>query len=392
MATEEENNLFAVETGSIGLDKKPVRDIFAGEEKLEPGDPRLEGVNLETLQLGTAPEGFKSEFLSPTVITSDDVQEETPVDEAAKDEEDIARLDRQKRKRDLEAELGIGPAPEAPKLKDTLEKLRTEKGLPAIESDLAEINTDIRELEAAAREQLFDAEGKPQQLGALRGEQRRIAQDAQNKLDALNRKKQTIVDELNMKNSTINQLMQFTQQDFANASAVYQQKFNQNMEFYKMIKSEMSEEEQSAMSKWQVLADQYEQSGLTWDTLNPEQQAHLESLAVRGGMPGLSQFLGAGQGEIKTVNQRTDASGNSYYDVLRIKPDGSMEVESIFRGKEKVPGSGGGTGGGTTDANRSSWVNQGLSASLLTTSNKLVKSKFDKIVDAGVPSDVVEDI
>lgn len=276
--------------------------------------------------------------VSPTVITSDEAEEEPEVDEVAQDAEKIESLERQKRIKELEADLGIGEAPEAPELKDTLTKLRDEEGIPAIESELAEVNKNIAELEAAAREQLFDAEGKPQQLGALRGEQRRIAEDAQRKVDALVRKKQSIVDELNMKNSTINQLMQFTQQDFLNASAVYQQKFNQNMQFYNLINAEMSEEEKSAMSKWQVLADQYEQSGLTWDKLNPEQQEHLEGLAIRGGMPGLSQFLGAGQGEIKSVTSRTDASGNTYFDILRTKPDGSLEVESIFRGQ------GGGSG------------------------------------------------
>jgi len=53
--------LTAVSTGATGKEGD-IFDVFAGTEKLELGDPRLEGVDIASLPPGTAPEGFVSKF------------------------------------------------------------------------------------------------------------------------------------------------------------------------------------------------------------------------------------------------------------------------------------------------------------------------------------------
>ena len=52
-----------VPTQSLGPDGKPIYDVFAGGQHVsDPDDPRLKGVNIDTLQSGTAPQGFQSKF------------------------------------------------------------------------------------------------------------------------------------------------------------------------------------------------------------------------------------------------------------------------------------------------------------------------------------------
>ena len=56
-------NLYRVQTGSVGLDGKPISDVFSGTEHIkDPADARLAGVDISSLPLGTTPAGFTSQF------------------------------------------------------------------------------------------------------------------------------------------------------------------------------------------------------------------------------------------------------------------------------------------------------------------------------------------
>lgn len=377
MATPEEDLLFRVPTGSTGPGEEVISDVFQGTEKLELGDPRLEGVNISDLQVGEAPEGFQTTF-KPAVIMSDAAQAEAPEDPAIADQKEIERLERKKRLQELRSEVEPEEgAPEAESLVDQFGKLREEKGLPGFESELNQLTQQIRELQADAREQAFDAEGKPQQLGALRGEQRKIAEDAQRQIDRLSLRRQAVVDQVNTANSAISKIMELTQQDFQNARQTYNEEFNRNLTFVNMLNADQSKEQQEALVNWQLFAQQYEKAGRTWDSLTPEEQAQIEGLAIRAGIPGASQFIGAvaPPGELSVQN----IGG---FQILR-NDKGEIISTRTLSTKSSID---------TSTPTRTNWVNQGLSSNLLTRSDKLTKGSFDKIVNAGVPVDIVEDI
>lgn len=58
-------NLTRVPTSSVGS-SGPVFDVFSGSDYIkDPTDPRLSGVNIGSLPIGTAPQGFQSSFNTP---------------------------------------------------------------------------------------------------------------------------------------------------------------------------------------------------------------------------------------------------------------------------------------------------------------------------------------
>lgn len=247
--------------------------------------------------------------------------------------------------KDLMEELKA-QAPSAPSLLDDFEAIRSEQGIPALERQLNEVNAQIRDAEAALRQGLNAIETTQVSTRIQSQEQLELRRQAQETLDFLGRRKQALVDELNTKNNVVATIMDLTQQDFQNANTVYAQEFNRNLQMIELLQGLKEQAQATALANWEILANNYESVGLTWDTLNPEQQAQIESLAVKAGMPGLSQFIGANAavGEIKTVTTRTSPSGQSFYDILRVNPDGSLSVESIARGAVRIS-----TGGSSND-------------------------------------------
>lgn len=244
--------------------------------------------------------------------------------------EDIASLIK-----DLKADI-----PEAVDFSELFTTLRSEKGIPAIEAKIVSLNTDIADAEANLR--IVEAEIANKQVSTRvisreQAEQRRIAQE---QIDFFTRQKNTAINELNVKNAAIAQVMELEQLDFQNANDLFSTRFNRALELiafvqdYKTEADKLKNDEQDrALANWQVLASVYESNGLTWDTLSPEQQAGIESLAIKAGFPGLSQFIGAGKGEIQSINKITNKdTGQVSYDIVRRFPDGSISVESTAGG------------------------------------------------------------
>ena len=233
----------------------------------------------------------------------------------------------------------LTPPPPPTSLVNDFEALRSAQGVSAVESQINTVKSDIRNAEADLR--LVEAEIANKKVSTRvidreTAEQRRIAQE---NIDFQNRRLQTLTDELNTKNGLIGQIMSFRQTDYSNASTYYANQFDRALKIIGFFQDYQNAEAQQAndakdraLANWQVMAKVYNENGRSWDMLSPDEQVQLESLAIKAGFPGLSQFVGAGKGEVSNVTSRTDASGGTWWDVLRKFPDGRLEVESIYRG------------------------------------------------------------
>ena len=67
-------DLTKVKTGSVGPDGQPIYDVFSGTEHIQsPTDPRLQGVDINSLPDGVAPTGFQSQFQPVSIQPKDEV-------------------------------------------------------------------------------------------------------------------------------------------------------------------------------------------------------------------------------------------------------------------------------------------------------------------------------
>ena len=237
------------------------------------------------------------------VVTSDEqdkieegqeIEEEEKTDKIVKDQDkEIVERTQAKAIAQLKTDLAalgfeFDPAtgkltkrPALPTYVDDFEALRSEHGLAAIETQLNNLNTEIRDSEAALRLGLNKEGKRLAPMGMIRGEQAELKRQAQEDLDFLNRRKQTLIDEYNTKVSLINTTMKLTQMDYQTAVADYDAKFTQAVNFLNILEGRT---DRAAQEENRQRDD--ERGNLTimsnlikvqnWEELNAEMQSQIQ--------------------------------------------------------------------------------------------------------------------
>jgi LysM repeat protein len=274
-----------------------------------------------------------------------------------------------------------GPRPEVPKLVDLYTSLRGEQEVEALETKVNDLTAEEDRLMAQLKQEMGIEEGKPVPLGVISGRQSERARQIQTEIDFIGVVKARATAELQTKYNVINTIVNLTQTDYGNALADYNQQFNQNLEFYKILEGKrekvydvavqdrrVAEErlsnveikvedwkredavraEESARSNLQIYANLIQSGNLSMSNLSSATQLEISKLEVQSGL-GVG-FLSAVRqdnpnGEIKSITTRQDESGMKYADIISVGNDGQISVSSQPLGQERLPAN---AGGGTT--------------------------------------------
>jgi hypothetical protein len=304
---------------------------------------------------------YLSQFSAPSsVVTSDPLRyaenqkqlEQQQQDQA--DEQELLRLTRRQQIQQLQTLTNTG-SPERPNLVDTYNTLRSQEGIGDLETSL----TDVRKQKLELKNQLNEFENRTSGQGRTQGEVDTAvgveSKKLQEQYDRLTTEESSLVDQLNTKNSVIETIINLTGKDYDNAVQDYNTQFSQTLQTINTIKgiqdTDKTDEERrqdNARANLQILANQLSSGDLQFSQLDPAQQAQINKLELQAGLPigTISSIKDRNpKADIVSTTSRTDASGNAYTDiVIRDKNTGALSVQTILRGKERIPDSGGGTG------------------------------------------------
>ena len=296
-----------------------------------------------------------------TVVTSDSARDaetkkttaeiKADLDEATKDQAEIEKLSRQKMIQDLKTELGITdttlPAKPAPtSLATDFQALRSTEGVTAIETQINSIDTEIAATESGMRAEIEKELGRLAPTENIGLRQIDIQKKYQDQLDSLNRRKSTLVSELNTKNTLISNIMGFKQTDYANASAAYQNDFNRNVSLINAVEGRITNEDQQAnqvkddaRANLTLLTNMVNESGKTWDTLDPSLMNKIQELEMKAGMPaGVTETFARVMPGMK-VDYTTagyDAAGNQVVSFFSYNDGDPKLIKSINSGAVKA--------------------------------------------------------
>jgi len=246
----------------------------------------------------------KDEAVVTTEGVREDKEEEEIKDqeEAQKDQQTIDKLSRKKQieqlKQDLR-EFGIEipeddetvAKPALPKFESVAKSLLSKYGINKLQSDINAISKQERELEESFKRGIEKSEARLAPMGVLSSEQREIEKQYRQKAAELRLQKQTLIDEYNTKISLVNTLMEYKALDYQAAVDDYNTSYNRAINLINYLEKKEAAEK-SARADLQVILDMMNETNKKWEDLEPEMQAQIKALELKGGLPqGLTQSL-----------------------------------------------------------------------------------------------------
>jgi len=257
-------------------------------------------------------------------------------------------------------ESGDGEYPQAPNFMDLYNETRQQLGIDMDEQDLADIDNEIEQLRVREMVDSDIAGDRPVSMQQIERRRGTISREAQRQLAFLDVERSAIARTVQGKTDAMKMIMDFTQQDYANASQAYQNNFNRNLQTIQLLQGQ-EDRETSAVTRLQDTAkanistvmSMMTESGKTYDDLPANQKAQLQQWELQAGFPaGLLQSLPPEQGKLMTL-------GNN---LVRIYPDDTIKV---VYSKPASGGSGGSGGSSTiklTTANKTKLLASGFNA------------------------------
>ena len=134
--------------------------------------------------------------------------------------------------------LSGGTQPARPNLVDFYREQREDANIEGLQNEINTYDQQIRQILSDVDTGIESAEGRPVDSSVVQGQVERLTVEEQRQLDRINRVRQDAVNRLNNANQSIQTILQYTQLDYQNAQAEYQNKFNQQIQLFNVFNDE----------------------------------------------------------------------------------------------------------------------------------------------------------
>lgn len=209
-----------------------------------------------------------------------------------------------------------------------LTELRKQYGVDPLEGQVADIDKQIQDIQAAQLTLQHGEENKTVAMGVIGNRVSEEERQTNERIDALNRQKGYLVQQLQNKYTVVNSLMQAANTDYQNAKDLYDTKFNQAVQATNLMlnidqsqKSDVEKARDDARANVTIVTNAMKDGTLDWQSLDPKTKAQYTQLEIQAGLPTgtISSFSQKDQAqwEMSTVLPGVDSDGNSIATVLQ---------------------------------------------------------------------------
>lgn len=217
-----------------------------------------------------------------------------------------------------------GEAPEAPSLTDLFQSERARLGIEPLETELAQIDSDIEAVQNALLEEAGKAEERLVGVTEIGRRKGKLQTEADRRIARLQVERSGIARQLDNKLNTLNTVMKLTQADFQNASTQYNQSFTKSLQLFNLFEGIEDDAQKDAKSNLKAITDSIK--GKAWNELDADTQRTINNLDIQSGNPsGFSQFI--------IDNAKTEGKEIEFH---RQTPDGTGEIIYYKDGTTKI--------------------------------------------------------
>lgn len=254
-------------------------------------------------------------------------------------------------------------------LKDEFLKQKKDLGIGDLESELADVESQLEALNAEHKNAILTGESKKVPLGAMRRGLSEVDLQYSRTLNDLTAQRNSVSNQLNMKYGVLNTMISLTDKDMARAEQAYQNEFNQIVTLTNMIQgieqnyqTTQEREQTAARANVQIMANLLKDGSISYADMDINMITDLKRMELTAGLPvGFTEFINAAVEEpvVSFGTAFTDVNGNRIQPIFTRDPaTGALSVSNIELGVVSIEGSGtpgvgvGGSGkkGGVEDA------------------------------------------
>jgi len=181
--------------------------------------------------------------------------------------------------------------PTTPNLVTTYNTLKSDAGVTALETNLADLQNQARLIQDQFKVQVDAETGKPVAMNVIEGRLSEEQKQANQKLSAINTSISNIQNQLTTKYSTIDSIMKYTNEDYSNAVDSYDKQFANNLSIINMAKgivdteqTQVEQEKDDARANAQIILNAITSSGQTYDDISNTEKTNLTKLGVQSGL------------------------------------------------------------------------------------------------------------
>ena len=242
--------------------------------------------------------------------------------------------------------------PEAPSFENLYNDLRDKFDVESLEQYVNDLQEDEETIYANLRQRRTAERGKSVAMNVIEGRIGEAERQESERLDYLNRQKNSAVRQLQAANATIENLINFKKLDYDTARNEYNDAFNQKISLYNLAKgavdADMTDEqraEERSRANLDIIYGTMSEGKINAENITPEMQYQINQLELEAGLPTgfYNNLLQSNpEGEILSTTTRS-YNGGKYADILFKNPDGSITSKSVYLG-----GDSSGSGGGDT--------------------------------------------
>lgn len=270
---------------------------------------------------------------------------------------------------ELKAELApTKAAPEPLNRVQLLEQQKASMGVTDLETELNTLKTEENTIKADLRATTSAEEGKSVALNVMAGRMTEEQRVAQTKLDYLNVRKATVVDELTTKYNAINTYIQYAGLDYQDAVKAYESEFDKNVQIQNLLSGFRKEawsyatdsiklqetmkqnNIDNARANLTTITNAITGGNMSYSNLSSEEKLNIQKLEIQSGLPVgtvaalKSNAKTAKDNVIATYNDggqvtvvMKDANGKPYTEVIGTKKEtSSLTPTQINEAKQKV--------------------------------------------------------
>lgn len=224
----------------------------------------------------------------------------------------------------------LGERPEVPSLKTEYQNLREEQGVEALETTLNELRGAEDEIVASLRQRSAAQRGQGRALNVVEGRISEVERQERENLDFVQRQKSRVVEELEMRYNTISVMMNLTQQDYSNALADYNGRFQQNLSMINLVREIRQDDKDdrekaidNARANLQIYTELISEGKLDMARLSSSEKLAIGKMEIAAGLP---------VGTLSKIDGRvisTNTLSNGQVQIITKNPNGTVDVRRI---------------------------------------------------------------